>query len=84
MQRTQIYFPEELHKDLKVEAVINKISLSAYIRMILEEKLYNKKNKRKKPAKKKVNLSILAENAIDLGPRDLARNFDDYFEASLK
>lgn len=84
MQRTQIYFPEDLHKDLKIEAAMYKVSLSEYIRMILEEKLYNKTNRRKKPAKKKVNLSILAENAVNLGPRDLARNFDDYFEASLR
>lgn len=84
MKRTQIYFPEELHKDLKVGAAMHKVSLSEYIRMILEEKLYNKTAKKKKPAKKKASLLILADNAVSFGIKDLARNFDKYFEASLK
>lgn len=84
MKRTQIYFPKELHKDLKIGAAIMKIGLSEYIRMILEEKLYFKPIRKKTVVKKKTRLSLLAENAIDLGPRDLARNFDKYFEESLK
>lgn len=84
MNRTQIYFPEELHKDLKVGAAVHKVSLSEYVRMILKEKLYNKTAKKEKPVKKGASLLILAENAINLGPPDLAKNFDKYFEASLK
>ena len=60
------------------------ISLSEYIRKILEESLYLVPRKKMKARKRKVNLSIIAENAINLGPRDLARNFDKYFEESLK
>lgn len=59
------------------------VSLSEYIRMILEEKLYAKPGKKILP-KKKTGLSIIAENAVSFGIKDLARNFDKYFEASLK
>jgi len=34
--------------------------------------------------KKKADLSIIAKNAISFGKKDLARNFDEYFEASLR
>ena len=84
MQRTQIYFPEPLHEDLTIGAKTMGISLSEYIRKILEESLYLVPRKKMKARKRKVNLSIIAENAINLGPRDLARNFDKYFEESLK
>jgi len=81
MRRTQIYFPKSLHRDLKTGAAIMNKNLSEYIRMVLEEKLYSKPVK---TAKKKVRLSIIAKNAISFGKKDLARNFDKYFEASLK
>lgn len=84
MQRTQIYFPEHLHDDLRLGAAAMNVSLSEYIRMILEEKLYKKPVKKKIFSKKKANLMVIAENAINLGPKDIARNFDKYFEESLK
>lgn len=84
MQRTQIYFPESLHQDIKIGAKAMNISLSEYIRRILEEKLYSRPMKEKKSKKKKASLMIIAENAVNLGPPDLARNFDKYFEESLK
>jgi len=84
MKRTQIYFPEELHKDLKIGAKAMNVSLSKYIRIILKRNLYAKYGDNDLLPKKKASLSIIAENAIDLGPPDLARNFDDYFEASLR
>jgi len=84
MQRTQIYFPEELHKDLKIGAKVMNVSLSKYIRIILKKNLYAKYEDKDVSPKKKADLSIIAKNAIDLGPPDLARNFDDYFEASLR
>ena len=83
MKRTQIYFPKELQEDLKIGAAMKKISMSEYIRLILEEKLYNKPV-RKLARRKKPRLSVLAENAVNLWPPDLARNFDKYFEESLK
>jgi len=83
MQRTQIYFPEELHKDLKIGAKIMNISLSEYIRVVLKKNLYAKYREEKVPAKKKAGLSLLAKNAIDLGPPDLSRNFDKYSETLL-
>ena len=74
MQRTQIYFPKSLHEDLKIAAAAANVSLSEYIRMSLKEDLYTKK----------VDLTLLAKKAIDLGPPDLAKNFSKYFEASFK
>ena len=84
MQRTQIYFPESLHEDLRIGAKIMGVSLSEYIRRILEENLYFLSREKIKIPKKRADLSIIAKNAINLGPRDLARNFDKYFEKSLR
>lgn len=84
MQRTQIYFPEDLHQDLKVAAKMMGVSLSEYIRMILEEKTYSKAIPEIKPKKKGRGLLILADNAVPLGKKDYAKNFDAYFEESLK
>jgi len=84
MQRTQIYFPESLHKDLKIGAKTMNISLSEYIRIILKRNLYAKYESNDLLPKKKADLSIIAKNAISFGKKDLARNFDEYFEASLR
>jgi len=84
MKRTQIYFPEELHEDLLIGAKMSNLTLSAYIRKILNERAYFRITKRKSVPRKKAGLSLLAENAIDLGIRDAAKNFDKYFEESLK
>jgi len=84
MLRTQIYFPEELHEDLKIAAKMRGISMSEYIRMILEEKTYSKPIPKAKPKKKSRGLLILADNAISFGKKDLAKNFDRYLEESLK
>ena len=84
MQRTQIYFPKELHQDLKVSAKMANVSLSEYIRMILEEKSYFKEMPKSKPKKKGRGLLILADNAIPFGKKDISKNFDKYLEESLK
>ncbi|MGB9706594.1 MAG: hypothetical protein ACPLXP_00765 [Microgenomates group bacterium] len=85
MHRTQIYFPEELHQDLLIGAKMNNLTLSAYIRKILTDKLYALPIAgRKKKIKKRANPLVIAKYAINLGPRDLAKNFDKYFEKSLK
>lgn len=84
MQRTQIYFPEELHKDLKITAKIMNVSLSEYIRMILEEKTYSKPIKITSPKKKRGSPLVLAENSVSMGIKDLSKNFDKYLEESLK
>lgn len=55
-----------------------------YIRMILEEKTYSKPMTKTKLKKKNRGLLILADNAIPLGKKDYAKNFDKYFEESLK
>lgn len=83
MQRTQIYFPKELHQDLLVGAKMNNLTLSAYIRKILSEKLYSLSTKPTK-VKSRARPSIIAKYAVDLGIRDAAKNFDKYFEESLK
>lgn len=84
MQRTQIYFPEQLHEDLRIGAKMMGVSFSEYIRRILEENLYLLPGKSLKPRTKKADLSIIAKNAVSFGIKDLARNFDKYFEESLK
>lgn len=85
MQRTQIYFPESLHQDLKIGAAARNITLSEYIRIILKGNLYAKYSGEKVVTpRKKADLSIIAKNAISFGKKDLARNFDEYFEASLR
>lgn len=84
MRRTQIYFPKSLHEDLKIAAAAANVSLSEYIRMSLKEKIYSKPIKRKGSEKGKASLLVIAENAVNLGPRDLAKNFSKYFEESLK
>ena len=81
MQRTQIYFPKSLHQDLKTGAAMMNKTLSEFIRMVLEEKLYSRPIK---AVKKKVRLSVIAKNAISFGKKDIARNFSKYFEESLK
>lgn len=83
MQRTQIYFPEELYKDLRIGAAMNGFSLSEYIRRIIKEKIYSSEEKIKLPYKKG-KLSLLVKKAIPLGKKDLAKNFDKYFENSFK
>lgn len=82
MHRTQIYFPKELHKDLKVAAKVANMSLSEYIREVLEAKLYNKPSKL--PKRGRGNPLIIAKYAVRLGKTDVARNFSKYFEESLK
>lgn len=59
-----------------------KISVSGYIRKILEEKLYAKALKI--TAKKRGSPLEIAKVAIPFGKKDVAKNFDAYFEESLK
>ena len=82
MHRTQIYFPKELHKDLNIQARVAGMSVSEYIRKTLEERLYKKPLIKGKG--RKGGLLVIAKNAVNLGKKDLARNFDKYFEESLK
>lgn len=84
MVRTQIYFPVSLHKDLKTGAKMMHVSFSEYIRLVLEEKIYSKTGKIPPLPRKKGRLSLLAKNAVNLGPKDLAKNFGQYLENSLK
>ena len=83
MKRTQIYFPKELHNDLKVGAAIMKVSMSEYIRKLLEESLYSRPLKNK-PLKKKASLMILADNAVNFGIKDLSKNFRKYSDEALR
>lgn len=59
-------------------------SLSVHIKMILGEKTHSKPVPKVKLKKKSRGLLILADNAIPLGKKDYAKNFDKYFEESLK
>lgn len=83
MHRTQIYFPKELHEDLKVAAKAADLSISEFIRKSLEERLYFKTTKKAK-TRKENPLSLFFKNAMPLNKKDLSRNFDKYLEESLK
>ena len=45
MHRTQIYFEENLFKEIKEQAQLLNISISAYIRQILQKDLQERKNR---------------------------------------
>jgi hypothetical protein len=81
MKRTQIYFPEQLAEDIRLGARLRNISTSEYIRQLLEKRVSQPVAKitRRPPT----SLSVLAKNAINLGPADLSKNFRKYFEQSL-
>lgn len=52
--------------------------------MFLEEKTYFKPIKIKTPKKKRGSPLILAEHAVPFEIKDISKNFDKYFEESLK
>lgn len=83
MQRTQIYFPKELHEDLKIGAKARGVSMAEYIRKLVKDGLYDKLPARSSRKGAKGAL-VIAENAVSFGIKDMARNFDKYFEESLK
>lgn len=65
---------------------MNNLTLSAYIRKILSDRFYSPANRsaRKTKIKSRASPLVIAKYAINLGPRDLAKNFDKYFEETLK
>jgi hypothetical protein len=46
MQRTQIYFESSLLEDLKQQSKILGLSMSAYIRQVLQEDLFKRKQQK--------------------------------------
>lgn len=84
MRRTQIYLQDYLYQDLAVGAKMLEVSMSEYIRRLLDEGLYAIKNKLLVKKEQKSSLMIISEKAINAGKTDIAENFDKYFEQSLR
>lgn len=85
MKRTQIYFPEELAENLRLGATLRNISISEYIRLLLQEKTCPPLTK--KPVRVSANQarpSLIARGGFAFGKKDMAKNFRKYFEASLR
>lgn len=84
MKRTQIYLEENLYQDLKVGANLSRVTVSEYIRRLLNNELYSPKKLRNTVVSSKKSLSLIAQKAASFAQKDLARNFDIYLEKSLK
>ncbi len=83
MQRTQIYLPEKQLKDLHKVAAGYKITVSAVIRLYLEEKLNQVAGKKQVPS---IPLSVAAKRIRKMGkggPKDLASNLDKYLYGEI-
>lgn len=75
MIRTQVYLPEDIYQQLKIEAKIDKIKTAEIIRVLLEKGLRESKKKRKSVGEALLDLAKLAQKG---GPRDLSTNHDTY------
>jgi len=73
MKRTQIYLPEDLYNELRLETQSTKLSVSELIRQAVSEKLTKKMDAR---GGVKTLARIAAIGAT--GPKDLAQNLEHY------
>lgn len=84
MTRTQIYLPKSQRDMLAQEARKRNTTISAVVRMIIQEKLETKKPKKTLP--KKYSLLETARRISKLGekgPKDLASNVDKYLYGGI-
>lgn len=78
MQRTHIYLPEELNREIGYLAKLRGTTKAEVTRHILEEGLKVIKPKRSSSAKALLDIAKEAEKLNVSGPRDLAFNHDYY------
>lgn len=75
MIRTQVYLPEDLHRELKLIANSERVKYSRLIREGLHEVL--EKRKRKKATSKKWKAFV---GALTYGPKDLSTRISDIYK----
>lgn len=73
MIRTQIYIPEDLHREAKMIAKRREESLAELIRRMVCVGVREEKKKMQRKS-----LASLTKLGITAGPRDLSRNLDKY------
>ena len=78
MQRTHIYLPEELNREIGYLAKLQGTTKAEVTRKILEEGLKVVQPKKSASALALVNLAKLAKKIHGKGPRDLSENHDYY------
>lgn len=81
MIRTQMYLDEDIHKNLVVLAMQEKVSMAKLTRDFLKEGIQRKKTR--DISGKGVVQKLLAIKATG-GPRDLSQNVDHYLYGSPK
>ncbi|MEK7618323.1 MAG: CopG family transcriptional regulator [Patescibacteria group bacterium] len=85
MNRTQIYLPHSQRMALKREAQTRNTTLSAIIRTILQDKLFNVVPKKKQPKNEGWVEAALRINKLGpKGPSDLSTNLDEYLYGGKK
>ena len=78
MTRTQIYLPEELLMQIKLEAQLQKVNMSQLIRQILAETLKNNKKKSKSNANSLTKMAgIFKTGGFDCKPEELSKKIDE-------
>ena len=78
MQRTHIYLPEELNREIGYLAKLRGTTKAEVTRHILAEGLKVVKPKKSSSALALVNIAKLAKKLHVKGPRDLSENHDYY------
>lgn len=78
MQRTHIYLPEEINREIDYIARLEGKTKAEITRKILEEGLKTIKPKKSQSAKALVDLASLAKKIHGKGPKDLSENHDYY------
>ncbi len=78
MQRTHIYLPEEMNREIGYLANLQGKTKAEITRRILEEGLKIVQPKKSASAKALVDIANLAKKLHIKGPRDLSENHDYY------
>lgn len=82
-KRTQLYLPASLYKKLKEKVKEDNISLAEFIRRLLVKELEYEKLTDAKEKDKAWNIFLQAAG-IGKGPKNLAREHDEYFDAKQR
>ena len=79
--RTQVYFPEDLFKEIKKTSQKEDISIAEIIRRAVRKEIeVEGKMETREKEKEKVWKEFLASAGIGSGPRDLSFHHDQYSE----
>lgn len=78
MNRTHIYLPEDVTREIANRARTYRKSKAAIIREVLEAGLKRKRAQKSASAKALLDLAAMAKKLKGTGPRDLSINHDYY------